>query len=218
MCFDFVVVFIAVLGNASHPRLFSISSSCTPRAGAAMRVSVLTLGGNELALEVDPGCSLLELKSRIAERTGVGRSRLTLLHRGAPLAPGPLEAAGVAEGAELTLVLGSVRRILTGSEDCTARLWCSCSGECLQTFMGNGHAVCSAAFSPDGASVVTGFDDGTVMLWRADSGDCLLTFTAHWSDLFSVAFSPDGASVVTVFGDRSASIWRVDSGLYEPRR
>ena len=47
-----------------------------------MRVSVFTLGGHELALEVDPGCSLLELKSRIAERIGVQPYRQTLLHRG----------------------------------------------------------------------------------------------------------------------------------------
>ena len=125
-----------------------------------MRVSVFTLGGHELALEVDPGCSLLELKSRIAERIGVQPYRQTLLHRGVVFVPASLECPDEHECAELTLVVAPMRRVLIGSADSTASIWCADSGKCLLSFMGHGGAVYAAAFSSDGASVITGSYQG----------------------------------------------------------
>ena len=46
-----------------------------------MRVSVLTLGGNEVAaLSVEPACSVPELKRRLAEGIGITPPRQRLLH------------------------------------------------------------------------------------------------------------------------------------------
>jgi WD40 repeat protein len=69
------------------------------------------------------------------------------------------------------------RRVLTGSNDKTARLWEADSGKSV-AFQGNGHPyeVSSAVFSPDGRRVLTGSHDQTARLWEADSGKRLATF------------------------------------------
>ena len=42
----------------------------------------------------------------------------------------------------LTLVHGPMLRVLTASDDGTAKVWSAASGECLQTFSGHGESVC----------------------------------------------------------------------------
>jgi hypothetical protein len=58
------------------------------------------------------------------------------------------------------------RRILTASNDNTARLWDS-DGKPLATLQGHTGVVESAAFSTDGRRILTASDDGTARLWEA---------------------------------------------------
>ena len=46
-------------------------------------------------------------------------------------------------------------RVVTASEDNTARLWDAKTGAALATLSGHTAAVTSAAFSPDGSRIVT---------------------------------------------------------------
>ena len=55
-------------------------------------------------------------------------------------------------------------RVLTGSEDWTAKLWDTQTGQEIHTFPAGG--VISAAFSPDGTRVLTGSNDGTARIWH----------------------------------------------------
>jgi WD40 repeat protein len=57
------------------------------------------------------------------------------------------------------------RRVLTASEDDTARLWEADSGKLLATFQGHTGRVYSAVFSPDGRRVLTASGDNTARLW-----------------------------------------------------
>merc|ERR1712039_678956 len=63
-------------------------------------------------------------------------------------------------------------RVVTSTEDGTAKTWSAESGECLQTFVGG---MLCAEFSPDGGRVATSCRDGTAKIWSADSGKCLRT-------------------------------------------
>jgi WD40 repeat protein len=57
-------------------------------------------------------------------------------------------------------------RVVTASEDNTARVWNAASGQLLAKLEGHAAAVYSALFSPDGARVVTASDDNTARVWR----------------------------------------------------
>jgi WD40 repeat protein len=61
-------------------------------------------------------------------------------------------------------------RIVTASEDRTARVWDAASGEVLREFTGYSAPVLSAAFSSDGVRVVTASSDGTVRVWDVSLG------------------------------------------------
>ena len=56
-------------------------------------------------------------------------------------------------------------RIVTASEDKTARIWDANTGEQIATYSGHDDAVWHAAFSPDGARVVTS-GDNTARVYR----------------------------------------------------
>jgi WD domain, G-beta repeat len=104
------------------------------------------------------------------------------------------------------------RRVLTASEDKTARLWEAKSGKLLATFQGHTSAVESAVFSPDGRRVLTASRDNTARLWEAESGKLLATFQGHTGAVFSAIFSSDGRRVLTASNDNTARLWEVESG------
>jgi len=103
-------------------------------------------------------------------------------------------------------------KVLTGSNDRTARLWETVSGKLLMTLTSHTDWVRSAAFSLDGTKVLTGSNDRTARLWETASGKLLATFTGHGKGIESVTFSPDGVHVLTGSADRTARLWETASG------
>lgn len=101
-------------------------------------------------------------------------------------------------------------RILTGSQDGTAKLWDVVTGQKIHTFSG-GEAV---AFSAGGSHVLTGSRDGAARLWDANTGQEIRAFIGHTSSVTSVAFSPDGRSVLTGSEDGTARIWQLEAAVF----
>jgi WD40 repeat protein len=110
-------------------------------------------------------------------------------------------------------------RVLTASEDGTARLWEAETGKPLAVFQGHMNAVNRAAFSPDEDAVLTAGNDGTARLWDASTERGFVESRAahsilegHTERVNSAGFSPDGEKVVTSSGDDSARIWQANTG------
>ena len=61
-------------------------------------------------------------------------------------------------------------RVVTASEDGTARIWETASGQPVGTPLRHEKTVTSASFSPDGTRVVTASADGTARIWETASG------------------------------------------------
>lgn len=61
-------------------------------------------------------------------------------------------------------------KIVTGSFDKTASVWCSRTGHCLLTFWGHDGEVVVAKFSPTGNKVATGSLDGTSRIFNLTTG------------------------------------------------
>jgi WD40 repeat protein/class 3 adenylate cyclase len=104
------------------------------------------------------------------------------------------------------------QRIVTGSDDHTAKVWEAASGRELLTLKGHSSWIWSVAFSPDGERIVTGSFDHTAKVWEAVSGRELLTLKGHRAGIRSVAFSPDGQRIVTGSEDQTAKVWEAVSG------
>lgn len=98
------------------------------------------------------------------------------------------------------------RRIVTASEDKSARIWEATTGKEVGALRGHEASINSALFSSDGDQIVTASDDGTVRIWDAGSGEEIVCLKEE-GDVGSAAFSPDGRRIVTACADAAARIW-----------
>jgi WD40 repeat protein len=111
------------------------------------------------------------------------------------------------------------KRIATGSEDRTARVWDVQTGKLAATFQGHTDRVESVAFSPDGQRLLTASYDDTARVWDVQTGQELLALkgTGVVTDVSArlpVAYSPDGRYVLTGRSkDNAARVWDLQKGL-----
>ncbi len=103
-------------------------------------------------------------------------------------------------------------RIVTASEDKTARLWNVTTGVQIGEPLRHKDRVQSAAFSPDGTRIVTASWDSTARLWDAATGMPIGEPMRHEGDVWSAAFSSDGTRIVTASWDRTARLWDGTTG------
>ena len=103
-------------------------------------------------------------------------------------------------------------RVVTASEDGTARLWNALTGEPLGDPMRHEAEVLWAQFSSDGQRIVTASVDGSARIWRADTGQLAAPPLRHRDIVHFAAFSPDGQKVVTASRDHTVRIWNAQTG------
>lgn len=113
------------------------------------------------------------------------------------------------------------KRLVTGSQDKTARIWDLASRAPLGVLKGHDAAVFSAAFSSDGRKVATGSFDKTVRLWDAATGDQLGVPIDAKKPVLAVTFTSDDKYLVTTLLDdptkarpfrTSIAMWNVQTG------
>ena len=104
-------------------------------------------------------------------------------------------------------------RVVTASDDGTARIWSVADpGESI-ALTGHAMRVYSAAFSPDGARVVTASEDHTARLWDAATGAAIgPPLAMHGGTVAAAVYSGDGARIVTASWDGTARIWDARTG------
>jgi WD40 repeat protein len=88
-------------------------------------------------------------------------------------------------------------KVVTGSEDKTARLWDAKTGEELAVLKGHTLTVASAEFSPDGKQVVTGSYTGEIKVWEVASGKELYELRGMSTSNNPSMFSKDGGLIVS---------------------
>jgi WD40 repeat protein len=104
------------------------------------------------------------------------------------------------------------KRLATGSEDKTAKVWDAATGKELLTLSGHSAPVNSIAWSPDGKRLATGSDDKTAKVWDAATCKELLTLSGHRGKVLSVGWSPDDKRLATASYDATAKVWDVATG------
>jgi WD40 repeat protein len=101
------------------------------------------------------------------------------------------------------------QRVVTASEDGTARVWNAATGEALREPMKHDSWVFSAQFSADGQRVITASWDKTPRVWDAATGKALSEPMKHDDEVNSAQFSADGQRVVTASKDKTARVWDI---------
>ena len=102
-------------------------------------------------------------------------------------------------------------RMITGSDDRTARLWDTTTGKELMQFKGHTAGVNSVAVMPEGNRIVTASADKTARIWDLATGDQLVGLKGHTGSVTSVAVMPDGR-VLTASVDGTARLWNANTG------
>jgi WD40 repeat protein/serine/threonine protein kinase len=99
------------------------------------------------------------------------------------------------------------RRIVTASNDHTARVWDAATGRQLLMLIGHTNGLSCAAFSPDGKWITTGSGDKSVRVWDAVTGLERFKHLGHELGVTWVAFSPDSLRIVSASHDGTAKVW-----------
>ncbi len=102
------------------------------------------------------------------------------------------------------------QRLLSSSQDETARVWDWENGAELGALRGHFGPVWSARFSPDGQRIVTAGDDGTVRLWSSLERALITRFRGHQGAVYAAAFSPDGNLIASGGADQRVLVWEPD--------
>jgi WD40 repeat protein len=103
-------------------------------------------------------------------------------------------------------------RLVTASQDTTARVWDVATGKELVTFTGHNEAVRGLAVLPDGKRVATAGWGGHVRLWDLDTGRELRDYKGHTDEVWWVACDAAGRRLLTAGKDRTVRLWDVETG------
>ncbi|MEO1145462.1 MAG: caspase family protein [Cyanobacteria bacterium J06638_22] len=97
--------------------------------------------------------------------------------------------------------------IVSGSDDCTVRLWQRDGTPLGEPLRGHENYVLTVAVSPDREWVVSGSADRTLRLWPLNGTSPLPPLLGHSSAVLAVAVSPDGRMIASASADRTLRFW-----------
>ncbi len=127
---------------------------------------------------------------------------------------GPIENAVLHHHGPVNLATFSPdgKRILTASQDNTARVWDANAARLLATLSGHKGPVNDAEFSSDGKRIVTASADDSARVWDGESGALQAILVGHTAEVHVARFSPDGKRIVTASADQTAKVWDAETG------
>lgn len=88
------------------------------------------------------------------------------------------------------------KKIVTASEDNTAKIWDAASGRLLTDLNGHTGELLNARFSPDGKQIITVSRDQTARIWNAETGQLIRKVLNPPEQLEDALFSPDGKEIL----------------------
>ena len=107
------------------------------------------------------------------------------------------------------------KRVVTASQDGTARIWDAATGRPVTAPLVHVGWVRDAAFSRDGTHVITrngGSSTNYARVWNATTGAATTPPLEQPDTITTAAFSPDGTHVVTASTDGTARLWDAATG------
>ncbi|KAF7979603.1 hypothetical protein HWV62_41920 [Athelia sp. TMB] len=102
------------------------------------------------------------------------------------------------------------RTLVSGSYDCTVRIWDIITGECKWVLSGHTQKVYSVVLDPSRNQACSGSMDSTVRVWNLLTGECQYTLGGHTSLVGLLGLSP--SYLVSAAADSTLRIWDPDTG------
>jgi len=102
------------------------------------------------------------------------------------------------------------RILVSGSYDCTVRIWDIITGHCKWVLVGHTQKVYSVVLDLGRQQACSGSMDGTVRVWNLQTGSCQHTLTGHTSLVGLLGLSP--SFLVSAAADSTLRIWDPDTG------
>jgi WD40 repeat protein len=99
------------------------------------------------------------------------------------------------------------RRLVTGGEKRTVKIWDARTGELLHSLSGHSGDIYCVAVSPDGRWIASAGEDTTVRLWDARTGEPVQKLRGHTRIVSSLCFSPDSRRLVSGSRDHTVKVW-----------
>ncbi|KAG2113754.1 uncharacterized protein F5147DRAFT_834759 [Suillus discolor] len=100
------------------------------------------------------------------------------------------------------------RRMITGSDDRTLRLWDLETGVVLKKMEAHSSRVWALTISRDGKIIASGDSNGEVIAWHGETGKSITKpIKAHFKVITSVDFSLDGMVLATGSWDYTVKFW-----------
>jgi eukaryotic-like serine/threonine-protein kinase len=120
------------------------------------------------------------------------------------------ELRGHTQDVEHVEVTPDGKRVITGSDDATARVWDLAAGTSV-VLAGHRGPIETMILSRDGALLATAGTDGDVWLWELATGTGK-RLQGHRNTVRGLAFSPDGARLASAGEDGVLFVWNVATG------
>jgi WD40 repeat protein len=127
---------------------------------------------------------------------------------------GPLQ--GIFQGHEHSVMSVAFdpegRRIVSGSQDKTVRVWDTETGAQIARLNGHDGWVASVAFAPDGRRIVSGSIDKTVRVWDPETGAQVARLDDSHEGVVAVSFDLEGRRILSGTMYREVGIWDAETG------
>lgn len=183
------------------------SLSFAASAVAAAIVSIALIGCGSSA----PSAATDSQGSKTGSSTGSEQGKAAT--EAIPGTSGPSELLGHAGQVNAVAISRDGKRIASGGDDKTVRVWNPTTGKEVKLFDGHTGAVTDVAFDPEGDRVASSSSDGTVRVWNVESGKEVFCFRGHrGGPIRAIAFAPDGKRIASGGQDRQVRVWEAANG------
>ncbi|CAL1705485.1 unnamed protein product [Somion occarium] len=102
------------------------------------------------------------------------------------------------------------RTLVSGSYDCTVRVWDIITGNCKWILVGHTQKVYSVVLDIHRNLACSGSMDSTVRVWNLSTGECQHTLNGHTSLVGLLGLSP--SYLVSAAADSTLRVWNPDTG------
>lgn len=107
------------------------------------------------------------------------------------------------------------KKLITGGDDQTVRVWEVTSGKPVRSFQGHMTRVLAVAVRGDGRQIASASEDGAIRLWDLSTADDHKALAEATEPVWAVAVSPDGKRLATAGADRKIRVYNPETGKLE---